>query len=187
MNQKIRNKTFETNSSSTHSIAIYNKEYSSNPGMYRYNIPLIDAAHDMFLKTKEDILSYLYTLSVVRHHWLLHDRLRDTYYNCIFQKPIYDLTAYTPEDEKQYDVCYDRSVTSFCDVVNASLPSPYYEDEDLDLIADNLEAIVETAEIYVGYDSSYEHHIIGNKLKDNSEEVISKYIADNIKLIIRGN
>ena len=153
MNQKIRSNTFETNSSSTHSIVLLNREIE--PIKPVFNIQLInESSGNIICTAPQEILSYLYTLAVIHHNWALYDKLHSTYTNCIFQKPVYDLSAYTDDGEEHYGICDDRTISSFCEVVNASLPSPYFSDDALNTICTNLEDIVTNGAVYVLYDET---------------------------------
>lgn len=180
MNQKIRGNTFETNSSSCHAIVLEKDKDRICPRKvdttYEFNIPLLKTMPSSNVIGPEDVLSYLYTLSVVAHNWKLYDTLKATYNNCIFQKPLYYM-----EEEDCYKYCDDREIISFCET-NTDFRN-YFTTDEIDKIIQHLPEIVSFGFVYINYDLSYKSYledtIKGDLYKDTDE-----YIRYHIKLLI---
>ena len=180
MNQTIRSKVFETNSSSCHAIVIEKDKnrFESRKVIteYEFNIPLLQTVPNCNIRGPEDMLSYLYTLSVVSHNWKLYDAIKATYNKCIFQKPLYYIDHL---DEYQY--CDDREIISFCDT-NVDFKN-YFTDNEINKIIENLTEIVSFGFVYINYDLGYRSYL-EDELKNGLYKNVDEYIAYHIKLII---
>jgi len=178
MNQKIRNNTFETNSSSIHSLAICKTDKTDTQfellaSEYEVNIPLENFDYDMILDEPYDILSYLYSYSVVSKYWKLYDLIIKTFPNCIFEKPRYDL----PWNSKK-GYCNDRSIISFCDVINCHM-APLLEKNAQEYILDHLAKVVFSSKICIMRDLNFGNYI------DERDDIIDKekYKKENFEII----
>lgn len=182
MKQLIRNNTFETNSSSIHSIAIMKSDRNLDLFGMEEHIPIILDECDFQGYTHDParLLSYLYTLSLVAHDWNLLDKIKEEFPACIFQKPSWDLPY-----KSKTGFCDDREVISFCDLVNGDIPVRF-DSEQMVEIRNNLKDIVANGELYIGVDISYisalEYiHEEAGHTKEEHEAWINEHIK---KLII---
>lgn len=179
MKQIIRNKTFETNSSSTHTLSIY--KHTNNVGEIDLDahIPIMDNFHGD-TKDPETILSYIYTMALVSHNWKVIDKIKQEFPLCIFQKPQWELPY-----ESDTGYCDDRAVISFCELLNTELPC-YFDEDDMNTIWAHLKEFVFEGELYVGYDGDYITDCIAPKVGiDPSDSItINKWVDDNIEIIL---
>ena len=179
MRQVVRNKIFETNSSSVHSLVVCKTEkddtqYELLASEYEQNIALSDFDYDQILEKPIEILSYLYSYAIVTHYWKLYDLIKMTFPKCIFEKPRYEL----PWNSKK-GYCDDRSIVSFCEVINCCM-SPKLEAEAQEYILDHLARVVFNGKIAITYDIDYKMYLEEKKdIKD-----IDKYVQENFDLII---
>lgn len=179
MKQSIRHKTFETNSSSIHNLVICktdktDTDYELMASEYEHNIGLEDFNCATILDEPLDILSYLYSYSVVTKYWKLYDLIKTTFPNCIFEKPRYDL----PWNSKK-GYCDDRSIISFCDVINCSI-TPLLEVEAQEYILDHLARVVFNGKISIQWDIGFRGYLKEKKeIKD-----VDNYIKENFENIL---
>lgn len=158
MQQTIRNNVFETNSSSVHSIVIEKSHYDiCNTNTYNdeiqydkyWNVNLLtESDAKLILEQPEEILKYLYTVSIILAFNPLEDKLKKLFPNCVFQKPLYDIND-------EYEYCDDRTITNFCDVVNADLPSLVFSQDELWQITENCLSIIFHGIITISRDENY--------------------------------
>lgn len=185
MQQIIRYNIFETNSSSTHALAIYKntvKQPTISPKDLHYNIAIMENA-DGFHSSPNEILSFIYTIALLRHDWWFIDKIKETFSNCVFQKPQWEL----PDGEIGY--CEDKEIVSWCDLVG---PDFYckYDDEDMEYIQDHLINAVLNSELYVHWDGDYEFDIVEKQYikheKDfqNDRDLARKWIEENLENLI---
>lgn len=166
MKQLIRNKTFETNSSSVHSLAICksnktDEEWELIASEFEENIPLSDFDYDQILDTPREILSYLYSWSVVVHYWKLYDLIKQTFPRCIFEKPRYEL----PWNSKK-GYCDDREITSFCEVINCNI-YPRLNAISSEYVINHLAKVVFSGKLALLYDRDFDDYIDdNNNIKD---------------------
>ena len=187
MKQTIRNNVFETNSSSTHALAIYkeNKLKRIKPEDLYENSSIMENA-DGFHTSAKDVLSFIYTVSLLRHKWRIVDKLKELFPNCIFQKPQWEL----PDGEINF--CDDREITGWCDLYGPEFYAKW-EDEDFEYIYDHLEKAVCNSEVYVRWDGWYENDIVIdkyiNKTGDhNQDHILAKqWIEDNIEILFEAS
>lgn len=181
MKQVIRNKTFETNSSSCHSLAIKKSDISIQDlrdcaFKLKYHIPLVDTSEINCTEDPETILSFLWTIANAGHKWELVDELKKTFPNCIFQKPQWDLPY-----ESDTNYCDDREITSFCDIINTNM-SNHFDDKDISYIILHLKEIVFSSILYVKTDESLLNYF-KDKL-DIKDENLKDYIDNNFEYYI---
>lgn len=81
--------------------------------------------------------------------------------------------------------CDDRSISSFCELSNSNMRSPYFSDSNLDFIADNLEEIVTSGEVYVKWDGDYNQDVIASLCNTDDPVEIQKYIDKHFKYILK--
>ena len=182
MNQSIRSNTFETNSSSIHSLVIFkDKKSVKDLKEYNYLVPIFDGWDSFYLCDPEDILSYLYTMGLSSHTWKLVDNLKEMFPNCIFQKPSWELPY-----ESETGCCDDRTIISFCNLTSDF--KTHFYGNDLDEISDkeNLFNIIFNGEIYAHQDMGYGYCVIDNH-KVNAEHVydvaVTEWVSKNIEKI----
>lgn len=178
MKQNIRNNTFETNSSSIHSLVIF-KEKKEFPTISQLTwlIPIFNSSYSFYLTDPEEIISYLYTLGLASHCWKLVDNLKEKFPNCIFQKPSWDLPY-----ESETGFCDDREIISFCDL-NADFTS-HFSREEVEEISklSNFINIIFNGEIYCAQDESYSSCVIKHHNIKNGIEA-KEWIGENIEKI----
>lgn len=182
MKQQIRHNIFETNSSSTHALAIYNKVWEDNSKNLFLNIPIMEEPLGLY-KDEQNILSFIYTIALMKHNWRLVDKIKETFSNCIFEKPQWEL----PNGEIDY--CEDKEIISFCDLIKPNFYSKF-EEEDFIYIYDHLNEIIFNCELFIKWDGWYAWDIVTLKYlnldKDDKEwsQKAHKWIDENIKYLI---
>lgn len=178
MKQLIRNKTFETNSSSTHILVLLkHSDDLSEMGMEAH-IPIMDNFQG-FTRDPEEIMSYLYTIGLLAHNWHLVDSLKREFPLCIFQKPQWDLPY-----ESETGFCDDREVTSFCELINSSMCC-YFSDDDINTIIAHLKDFIFKGELFVMWDGDYlhcipEHH----NIDPNDSNAWKIWVEENVDIVI---
>lgn len=193
MKQTIRNQIFETNSSSVHSIVLFNDNKVVDIKTIKYKVPIRDDLTDKgYLTSIEDKLAYLYSLALYNNDWELLDLLKSHFNNCIFEKPVWKVKVYNEEDGAYYKYLYcdDKEIISFaeCAQIEESGFAAYFDENDLIEIKNNLIDIIFSGEIYIARDGSYENDIIPKyklEIVDAGLNDINNWIKDNIKLIIK--
>lgn len=178
MKQMVRSNTFETNSSSIHSLVIFKeKKEFPNISQLTWLIPIFDLSSSFYLNEPEEIISYLYTLGLASHCWKLVDNLKGNFPKCIFQKPSWDLPY-----ESETGFCDDREIISFCDL-NANFAS-HFSREEVEEISklSNFINIIFNGEIYSAQDESYDSCTI--KHHNTKDEVEAKeWISNHVEKI----
>lgn len=181
MTQSIRYNTFETNSSSVHSLVLLKNEpkYDWELLNPEWHIEIVESSQYLpkYSKDPEFLLSYIYTIALIKHKWKLIDTINQEFPNCIFQRPQWQL----PYDSIT-GYCDDRRVISFCDLMSSDL-SCYYSDEDFDRITNNLRAFIFKGELYNEWDSGYKE-CVKTQHKIENEDDIKAWIADNVICLI---
>lgn len=169
MKQVIRKNTFETNSSSVHSLVIQKAHYdclfekdplfddqdysqfNETPDEFKFwNVRLKE--HFTLTDDPEEIISYLYSLSIYLHYRPLEYKLKKLFPNCVFEKPLWELP------NKEYpDYCDDESITAFCDCVQLyDFPTSPFTDDNLSMITDYCVSIIFHGWLSVWRDESFE-------------------------------
>lgn len=179
MNQKIRNNTFETNSSSTHSLAIIKKDLNAeNLGMEE-NIPIMENFNG-YTNDPQELISYIYTIALISHDWGIIDLLKEEFPYCIFQKPQWDLPYHS---ETGY--CDDRDVITFCDLLNSDMCC-YFDKEQRTTIYTHLKDFIFKGELFICRDGSYENDCVPKYHieKFYDEHVVKAWIDNNVIILL---
>lgn len=181
MYQNIRNCTFETNSSSTHSLALLkiDKEIEFNNPRFLISIIQNDQYLPKYSKDPEILLSYIYTIALVKHRWDIINNIKQEFPNCIFQKPQWDL----PFDNGT-GYCDDKEIISFCELSGSDVHC-YFDDTELDILNNHLREFIFKGELHSAWDGGFEscvknyHHI--------EEDKITEWIKNNVIYLLGDN
>lgn len=179
MQQLIRNKTFETNSSSTHTLAVYKSNEDVSEIGLEEHIPILTEFYGHTTEP-EKILSYLYTIALISHDWKLIDKIKYEFPSCIFQRPQWNLPY-----KSKTGFCDDREVISFCELVSSDMPC-YFSDEDRTTIWVHLKEFVFSGELYVAQDGDYiiDCVVPSHNLDAHNSDELNNWIDNNIDIII---
>ena len=176
MKQQIRNQTFETNSSSVHSVVIFDN--APDYGMETF-IPIMKSNPGYILKEPEEILSYIYTVFLRHHKWFYIKELKSDYPNCIFEKPYWE-DKHTGEGFYSDDV----EITSFCDLYDNDFNS-MYDDKNLKLLYLMRKDAIFKGEVVVKRDQDYFEYVKHHNNWD--DDTTQRYLDENVKAIISDN
>ena len=177
MKQQIRNQTFETNSSSVHSVVLFDdvtKEYGLEE-----NISIMVDNPKYLLKEPKEILSYIYTTFLYHHKWYYIRDLKEKFPNCIFEKPYW-------ADSHTGDGFYsdDKEITTFCDLYDSDFCN-CFTDKHLRIMWKCMYHIVFNGEVLVQRDCDYEDYIKHHNNWD--EDSTKRWLDENVKIIIEDN
>ena len=176
MKQQIRNQTFETNSSSVHSVVIFD---SADDFGIEGLVHIMKSNPKYTLTEPLEILSYIYTVFLQHHKWFYIDELKSEYPNCIFEKPYW-------EDKYKNEGFYsnDVEITSFCNLYENDFNS-HYDDKNLKLLYLMRKDAIFKSEVLVLRDQDYFDYIKNHNNWD--DDTTQKYLDENVKAIICDN